>query len=89
MAASMQGIDLIVFTAGIGENSALVRRKVCEGLAWMGVDFDDVSNTEAKGQRFISTDSSKLKVMVIPTDEEVVIVRAIRQYVPLDEAVTA
>lgn len=79
MAAVMQGIDLLVFTAGIGEHSALVRRKVCEGLGWMGVDFDDISNTEGKGQRLISTEDSKLKVMVIPTDEEVVIVRAARQ----------
>ncbi|MDO5666824.1 MAG: acetate/propionate family kinase [Alcaligenaceae bacterium] len=83
MAATMQGIDLLVFTAGIGENSALVRRKVCEGLAWLGVDFDDVSNTEGNGQRLISSESSKLKVMVIPTDEEIVIVRAARELVSL------
>lgn len=78
MAAAMQGIDLLVFTAGIGEHSSLVRRKVCENLAWLGVEFDEISNTEAKGARFISTDNSKLKVMVIPTDEEVIIVRAAR-----------
>lgn len=84
MAATMQGIDLLVFTAGIGENSALVRRQVCEGLTWLGIDFDEVSNRDGEGQRLISTDSSKLKVMVIPTDEEIVIVRAARELLSLD-----
>ncbi|OFS81949.1 acetate kinase [Oligella sp. HMSC05A10] len=78
MAAAMQGIDLLVFTAGIGEHSSLVRRKVCEGLAWMGVSLDDISNTQGKGTRLISAKDSKFKVMVIPTDEEVIIVRAAR-----------
>ncbi len=78
MAAAMQGIDLLVFTAGIGEHSSLVRRKVCEGLAWLGVSLDDISNTQGKGTRLISAKDSKFKVMVIPTDEEVIIVRAAR-----------
>ena len=79
MASTMEGMDLLVFTAGIGENSALIRREVCQGLAWMGIEFDDVANTEGKGQRVISTPNSKVKVMVIPTDEELVIVRAARK----------
>lgn len=78
MAAAMQGINLLVFTAGIGEHSSLVRRKVCEGLAWLGVSLDDISNTQGKGTRLISAKDSKFKVMVIPTDEEVIIVRATR-----------
>lgn len=83
MAATMQGVDLIVFTAGIGENSALIREQVCEGLDWMGVDFDHKSNNEAKGQSVISTEQSKVKVMVIPTDEELVMARAARKLVRL------
>ena len=83
MAATMQGIDLIVFTAGIGENSALVREQVCEGLAWMGVEFDHVRNNEVDGLSVISTNQSKVKVMVIPTDEELVITRAARKLVSL------
>ena len=87
MAATMQGVDLIVFTAGIGENSAEIRRQVCEGLGWIGVSFDNESNTEAEGQRFISTDDSRVKVMVIPTDEELVIARAARELVGQSAAV--
>ncbi|CAM5182887.1 acetate/propionate family kinase [Oligella ureolytica] len=83
MAATMQGVDLIVFTAGIGENSALIREQVCEGLDWMGVDFDHKSNNEAKGQSVISTEQSKVKVMVIPTDEELVMARAASKLVRL------
>ena len=83
MAAAMQGVDLIVFTAGIGENSALIREKVCEGLAWLGVDFDHARNNEVDGLSVISTDQSKVKVMVIPTNEELVITRSARKFVSL------
>lgn len=81
MAATMEGIDLLVFTAGIGENSAIVRQQVCEGLAWLGVDFDSERNNAVRGKAQISTDSSKVRVMVVPTDEELVIVRAARSLV--------
>lgn len=79
MAATMQGLDMIVFTAGIGENSVMIRERVCERLAWLGVEVDAARN-EGSGQRVISSDNSKIKVMVIPTDEELVITRAARQY---------
>lgn len=79
LAATMQGVDLIVFTAGIGENSTVVRERVCEGLAWLGVDFDKNCNEQGEPQRFISTEDSKIKVMVIPTDEELIIARAARE----------
>lgn len=74
--ASIQGLDGIVFTAGMGENSPVVRAKTCEALAWTGVQIDPAVN-EAKhqGARKISTENSKVSVWVIPTDEEAVIAR--------------
>jgi len=70
------GLDALVFTAGIGENSALVRKLICEQLAWLGIVLDDAAN-EA-GQSTISAASSKLRVLVIPTNEERVVADACR-----------
>ncbi|MCV2891902.1 acetate/propionate family kinase [Lentibacter sp. XHP0401] len=70
------GLDALVFTAGIGENSALVRKLICEQLAWLGIVLDDAAN-EA-GQSTISAASSKLRVLVIPTNEERVVADASR-----------
>ena len=73
-AAAMGGVDAIVFTAGIGENNARIRAAICEGLEFLGVDFDNdlnaIRNSEA---RPISKPDSKVKVYVIPTNEELVI----------------
>ena len=75
-AAAMNGVDVIVFTAGIGENSIVVREKVCENLTYLGVEVDDALNAIRSGEpRLISTNNSKVKVMVIPTNEELVIAR--------------
>ena len=68
------GIDTIVFTAGIGENSAYVRQKICEHLSWMGVFLDDGANT--KNAPRISKAGSDVDVLIIPTNEEIVIARA-------------
>lgn len=76
-AAAMGGLDCIVFTAGIGENTPLVRAGVCEGLEFLGVELDKASN-DAKNDgsiREISAKNSKVKVLVIPTNEELVIAR--------------
>ena len=73
LAAAMQGIDALVFTAGIGEHSPFVRDRVCRGAAWLGVELDPVAN-EAGGPR-ISTPASKVPVWVIPTNEELMIAR--------------
>lgn len=76
-AAAMGGLDCIVFTAGIGENTPDVRRGVCEGLEFLGVKLDDEKN-RAKNDgsiREISTPDSKVKVLIIPTNEELVIAR--------------
>ena len=69
------GADVIVFTAGIGENSFVVRRLVCENLKCLGVEIDDEKNNNCHGEALISTPNSKIKVYVIPTDEELMIAR--------------
>ena len=69
------GADVIVFTAGIGENSFIVRRLVCESLKCLGVEIDNDKNDNCHGETLISTDNSKIKIYVIPTDEELMIAR--------------
>ena len=76
-AAVMGGLDCIVFTAGIGENTPCVREDVCKGLEFLGVKFDDKANAVKNDGsiREISAKDSKVKVLVIPTNEELVIAR--------------
>lgn len=75
--AATNGSDALIFTGGIGENSAEIRARVCAGLSWMGVELDAERNEAHAGGRegLISTDGSKLAVYVIPTDEELLIAR--------------
>jgi acetate kinase len=75
--AALGGADAVVFTGGIGENSAEVRARVCEGLQWMGVELDPARNAETVGRRegLVSREGSRLGVYVIPTDEELLIAR--------------
>jgi len=73
---AMGGLDQIIFTGGIGENSPQVREKTCESLRFLGVELDKDKNNLAIGlETEISTDNSRVKVMVIPTNEELVIAR--------------
>ena len=74
-AAAMGGIDAIVFTAGIGENSSTVRKMVVEGLEFLGADVDPEKNNVRGKERIISTDGAKVSVLVVPTNEELVIAR--------------
>ncbi len=75
-AAEMGGVDIIVFTGGVGENQTGVRENVCAPLAFMGVEIDNKLNATIRGtETVISTDASKVKVVVIPTDEELMIAR--------------
>ncbi len=69
------GADVIAFTAGIGENSFIVRRLVCENLKCLGVEIDNDKNDNCHGETLISADNSKIKIYVIPTDEELMIAR--------------
>ena len=73
--AAMNGCDAIIFTAGIGENHVRARKWVCEGLSFFGVEVDDERNANVHGETKISTDSSKIQVWVIPTNEELAIAR--------------
>ncbi|GLI85728.1 acetate kinase [Rossellomorea marisflavi] len=74
-ASRMNGVDAIVFTAGIGENSLIVRERVLKGLEFMGVYWDPARNTTRGEETFLSYPHSPVKVMVIPTNEEVMIAR--------------
>lgn len=75
-AAEMGGVDIIVFTGGVGENQTGVRENVCAPLSFMGVEINKDLNNKTRGtETIISTDNSKVKVVVIPTDEELMIAR--------------
>ncbi len=74
--AAIQGLDGIVFTAGIGEHSAEIRARTCGALAWAGIEIDEARNQAVSSEaRKISTDQSRVSVWVIPTNEEIVIAR--------------
>lgn len=73
LAAVLRGVDALVFTAGIGENSPEIRQRICEASAWLGVELDTQANAR-KGPR-ISTAQSKVSAWVIPTNEELMIAR--------------
>lgn len=79
-AAALNGMDGLVFTGGIGENSRLLRKTVCENLTYLGVTLDEEGN-EGKGERRISGPDSRVEVWVIPTNEELVIARDTRDLV--------
>lgn len=81
-AAEMGGVDIIVFTGGVGENQTGVRENVCAPLAFMGVEIDKELNARTRGtETVISTPASKVKVVVVPTDEELMIARDTRDIV--------
>lgn len=73
--AAMNGVDAIVFTAGVGENDKPIRASVCEYLGYLGVEIDPETNKLRGKQTMISTPNSKVKVCVIPTNEELAIAR--------------
>lgn len=81
-AAAMGGVDCIVFTAGLGENSAETRALACEGLEFLGVKLDDSVNKATRGEaKVISASDSKVTVMTIPTNEELMIARDTKEIV--------
>lgn len=80
--AAMDGIDILLFTAGVGENSSYVRREVCKKLSFFGVELDEEKNNiRSKHIREISTQNSKVKVLVVPTNEELMIAREAKHLV--------
>jgi acetate kinase len=84
LAAALSGLDVLVFTGGIGENSALIRAAVCRQCAWLGVAVDETANQ--RGAPIISTLSSNVKVRVIATDEELMIARHVAAIVVSNNA---
>ena len=73
--AAMNGVDLIVFTGGIGENNSRLRRRVCENLTYLGVKFDYDANVARGEDTMLTTPDSKVKVALITTNEELMIAR--------------
>jgi acetate kinase len=74
--AAMDGVDAIIFTAGVGENSDVLRKEVCKGLTFFGVHLDEERNAvRSSDSRQITTDDSKVRVLVVPTNEELLIAR--------------
>ena len=74
-AVAMNGIDYLVFTGGIGENQINIRKNICERLAFMGVNVDIEKNNVRSEERLVSEDGSKVKIFVIPTNEELMIAK--------------
>jgi len=77
LAASLGGVDALVFTGGVGENAAPVRARICEAAAWLGLDFDATAN--AKGGPLVSKAGSRLAAWIVFTDEELTIARHTRR----------
>ena len=76
--AAMNGLDALIFTAGIGENSDVIRRMVCRDMEYLGIELNEEKNSiRARENRIISTDNSKVKVFVIPTNEELEIAKQV------------
>lgn len=74
LAAALEGLDALVFTGGIGEHAAEIRARTCRGMHWLGVELDERRN--AMNDTLVSTEFSRVRVLVIPTNEELVIARA-------------
>lgn len=81
-AAALGGVDVVVFTAGVGENQTGTRAQACKGLEFMGIKIDEAKNATIYGEEaIISTPDSKVKVVVVPTDEEIVIARDTKELI--------
>lgn len=81
-ATIMNGLDAVIFTAGIGENSSVIRKLVCDDMDYLGIELDDTKNSlRSKEIRQISTDTSRVRVLVIPTNEELEIAKQVEALV--------
>ena len=88
-AAAMGGLDAVVFTGGIGENSPEVRKRVCGGLEFLGIELDEEKNATPKGPADISHLSGSVRILLIPTNEERMIARETAEVVARDEAASS
>ena len=73
--AALGGVDVIAFAGGIGEKGAIARAKICEGLEWCGIHLDPVKNEQATGETEISADNSRSKILIVATNEELIVSR--------------
>ncbi|MTI47704.1 acetate/propionate family kinase [Sporosalibacterium faouarense] len=80
-AAVMGGVDAIVFTAGLGENSPEIRETICEGLGFIGIEIDKEENNVRGKDKVVSTEDSNVKVLVVPTNEELMIARDTKELI--------
>ena len=80
-AMAMDGVDIITFTAGIGENQIKIRKGICEHLKFLGVEIDDEANNVRSEEKLISTKNSKVKVYIVPTNEELMIARDTKELI--------
>ncbi|MFA5911649.1 MAG: acetate/propionate family kinase [Vicinamibacterales bacterium] len=85
-AAALGGLDTLVFSAGIGEQSASIRARICEGLGFLGIELHDARNADHAA--VISTDASRVTVRIIPTNEELMIARSVSRVLGLDGHIT-
>ena len=74
-AAAMDGVDAILFTAGLGENSIDNRKNICANMDWMGVELSEELNKVRGKEAVVSSENSKVKILVVPTNEELMIAR--------------
>lgn len=74
-AAEMGGLDAVIFTAGLGENSMIARKEICKGLEFLGIKIDDEKNNIRGKETVVTTDESTVKVILVPTNEELMIAR--------------
>ena len=81
-AATLEGLDTLVFTGGIGENAPLVRTRICGGLGFLGIELED--KRDAANEGLISSDTSRISVRVLRTDEELMIARAVCRTLDLE-----
>ncbi len=80
-AAVMNGVDAVVFTAGLGENSDYIRREVCKDMTYLGIEVDNAKNKVRGKETDVSTDSAKVRVLLIPTNEELMIARDTKELI--------
>lgn len=79
--AILGGLNYLVFSGGIGENSEIIRAEICKGLQHLGINIDEVKNINGTGERIISSDNSPVEILVIPTNEEIGIAREIQHLI--------
>ncbi len=78
LTAALEGVDCLIFTAGVGQNSAVIREMITEKLLWLGIKIDDTK--DQKNEHLISAESSKVKVFAVPTNEELIIAEEVMKF---------